>query len=233
METATIFMISKPWSSTWWLAHNTFLLSYIVIGFGVLYSYFGKEKYEFFDVIGQINKNTKLLEEKNNKLNTMANYDSLTGLSNRRNFMATTEKYIKEAKKENSELALMFIDLDHFKAINDKYGHQTGDESLIICSKKITSTIKSSDIAARIGGDEFVLLLKDIDMEQIENIAKRILEKLTEPIIINGEKCVGGASIGISIYPKHGSTVDELISKSDEAMYNVKNTSRNNYMFSK
>ncbi len=233
METATIFMISKPWSSTWWLSHNTFLLSYIVIGFGVLYSYFGKEKYEFFDVIGQINKNTKLLEEKNNKLNTMANYDSLTGLPNRRNFINATEKHIEVAKEENSEFALMFIDLDHFKNINDKYGHLIGDEFLIICSKKISSTIKSSDVAARIGGDEFVVLLKDIDLEQIEDIANRILEKLTESLIINGNKCVAGASIGISIYPRDGSTVDELISKSDDAMYNVKNSGRNNYKFSK
>ncbi len=229
METATIFMISKPWSETWWLAHNSFLLSYIVIGFGVLYSYFGKEKYEFFDVIGQINKNTKILEEKNNELSTLANYDALTGLANRRNFMTTTEKYIEDAKRENKEFALMFIDLDHFKIINDKYGHQTGDEFLIISSKKIISTIKSSDVASRLGGDEFVLLLKDIDKEQIENIAKRILEKLSEPTIINGNTCIAGASIGISIYPKHGNTLDELISKSDDAMYKVKSEGRNNF----
>lgn len=229
METATIFMISKPWTATWWLAHNLFLLSYIVIGFGVLYSYFGKEKYEFFDVIGQINKNTKLLEEKNNKLNTLANYDALTGLPNRRNFIATTEEYIKIAKIENSTFALMFIDLDRFKTINDKYGHLTGDEFLIICSKKITSAIKTTDIASRIGGDEFVLLLKETDQKQIEIIAKRILEKLKEPITINGNLCVGGASIGVSIFPKDGSTVDDLISKSDEAMYNVKSQGRNNY----
>ena len=229
METATIFMISKPWTATWWLAHNLFLLSYIVIGFGVLYSYFGKEKYEFFDVIGQINKNTKLLEEKNTKLNNLANYDALTGLSNRRNFIATTEEYIEKAKTDNSSFALMFIDLDRFKTINDKYGHLTGDEFLKICSKKIISAIKTTDIAARIGGDEFVLLLKEVDQEQIENIAKRILEKLKEPITINENLCVGGASIGISIFPKDGSTVDELITKSDEAMYNVKAQGRNNY----
>lgn len=158
METVITFMISKPWSSAWWLAHNLFLMSYIVIGLGVLYSYFSKEKYGFFDVFGQIEKYTKMLEEKNIELDTLANYDALTGLSNRRHFMTITEAYIKMAEIDQSTFAFMFIDLDYFKQVNDKYGHKTGDELLKILSKKISSLIKSTDMASRVGGDEFVLL---------------------------------------------------------------------------
>ncbi|MDW7669985.1 MAG: GGDEF domain-containing protein, partial [Bacillota bacterium] len=229
METAIIFMISKPWSSNWWLAHNLFLSSYIVIGSGVLYSLISQEKYEYFDVIGQINKYTKLLEEKNIKLDTMVNYDPLTGLSNRRHFTITTEECINEAKKNNNTFGLIFIDLDLFKTINDKYGHKVGDELLKIVSKKIKSLIKPTDIASRIGGDEFVLLLKDVNQTQIESIAARILDKFTEPIIINNKVCNVGVSIGISIYPNNGSTIDELIIKSDEAMYKAKKAGGNNF----
>jgi diguanylate cyclase (GGDEF)-like protein len=230
METVIIFMISKPWSSNWWLAHNLFLTSYLVIGLGVLYSYFDKQKYEYFDVLGQINRYTKLLEEKNAKLNQLANYDALTGLSNRSHFITTTEEYLKNASIENTTFALMFIDLDYFKTINDKYGHQTGDELLKIISKKLTSIIKSNDMAARIGGDEFLILLKDVSQAQIDAISKRIIKRLTEPIIINENICRVGASIGVSIFPDNGNTIDELISKSDEAMYRVKKEGRNNYM---
>jgi len=230
METVIIFMISKPWSVNWWLAHNLFLMSYIVIGSGVLYSYFGKEKYEYFDVLGQINNYTKLLEEKNVKLNQLANYDALTGLSNRSNFIAATEAYIKKASTESITFALMFIDLDGFKSINDKFGHQIGDELLKIVSAKISNQIKSSDLAARIGGDEFLVLLKNVNQAQMVEISERILERLAEPIIINEYSCKVGASIGISVFPDNGTTIDELISLSDEAMYKVKKEGRNNYL---
>ncbi|MDP3305092.1 MAG: GGDEF domain-containing protein [Erysipelotrichaceae bacterium] len=230
METVIIFMISKPWSSNWWLAHNLFLMSYLVIGSGVLYSYFDKQKYEYFDVLGQISRYTKLLEENNVKLKQLANYDALTGLSNRSHFINTTEEYIKKAGIEHTTFALMFIDLDYFKTINDKYGHQVGDELLKIISKKIISIIKSNDLAARIGGDEFLLLFKDVSQTQIDAISKRILDRLSEPIIINENICKVGASIGVSIFPNNGKTIDELISKSDEAMYRVKKEGGSNYL---
>jgi len=230
METVIIFMISKPWSANWWLAHNLFLMSYIVIGLGVLYSYFSKEKYEYFDVLGQINNYTKLLEEKNMKLNQLANYDALTGLSNRSRFIHETEAYIHKASAENTAFALMFIDLDYFKSINDKYGHQIGDEVLKIVAAKISNQIKSSDLAARIGGDEFLVLLKEVNRVQIGEISARLVERLSEPIVINEYRCQVGASIGISIFPDNGRTIDELISVSDEAMYKVKKEGRNNYL---
>lgn len=229
METVIAFMISKPWSSTWWLAHNLFLTSYLVIGLGVAYSYFSKEKYGFFDVFGQIENYTKLLEEKNTELSTIANHDSLTGLSNRRYFMTTAAAFIKQAEKENRHFSLMFIDLDYFKAVNDRFGHETGDQLLIIIAKKISSLIKATDIASRVGGDEFVLLIKDVDRSQIEVIARRILDRVTETIIVNGNKCHIGVSIGISTFPNDGLTIDELLSKSDEAMYSVKKEGRNNF----
>ncbi|MBS3990771.1 MAG: GGDEF domain-containing protein [Erysipelothrix sp.] len=229
METVIIFMISKPWSAEWWLAHNLFLASYLVIGFGVLYSLFSKEQYGFFDVYGQIEQYTSLLEEKNKELDAIANIDSMTGLSNRRHFLITAEDYIEVAKKENSTFALLFIDLDFFKEVNDMFGHKTGDELLKILSKKMSSLIKTSDVASRVGGDEFVLLLKNVDKSQVQNIATRIVKKLNEPVLVGNNRCQVGASIGISIYPQDGSTIDELFAKSDEAMYAVKQSGRNKY----
>lgn len=171
------------------------------------------------------------MEEKNTELDRIANYDSITGLANRRYFMATTEKYIKKAAENHNTFALMFIDLDHFKQVNDQYSHNTGDELLKIYAKKISSLIKATDMASRVGGDEFVLLIKDVNETQIKEIANRILGKFTEPIMIDGNQCNVGASIGISMYPENGSTIDELISKSDEAMYSVKQECRNSYKF--
>jgi len=113
--------------------------------------------------------------------------------------------------------------------VNDQFGHKTGDELLKISAKKINSLIKSTDVASRVGGDEFVLLIKDVNRTQMEEVAKRILERFTEPVMINGNRCNVGASIGISVYPDDGVTIDELISKSDEAMYSVKQGGRNNY----
>ncbi|SFC23601.1 diguanylate cyclase (GGDEF) domain-containing protein [Alkalibacterium subtropicum] len=229
MESTIMFMISTPWSSVWWLAHNLFLLSYIVMGFGLLYSYTGKEKYEYFDILGQIKKYAKLLEEKNTQLNTLVNYDALTGLSNRRHFMAALGDYIERAEKNHDSFALMFIDLDYFKTVNDRFGHQVGDELLKKVSEKISKSIHSKDMASRIGGDEFVVLLNKAQKGHIKHTAERILDKLTKPIVVNGNECHIGASIGISVYPVHGETVDELISKSDEAMYCIKKDGRNSY----
>jgi len=222
METVVIFMISKPWSTVWWLAHNVFLLSYLVIGSGVLYSYFDKEKYEYFDVLGQINKYTKLLEEKNIELNQLANFDPLTGLSNRSNFLCAAEEYLNNSIINNTKFSIMFIDLDDFKSINDIYGHQVGDELLKIVSKRIKSIVKNSDLVARIGGDEFLILLKEVDIDQITSISTRIIKCISESILINHIDCKIGASIGVSIFPEDGNTLFSLIAKSDETMYKNK-----------
>lgn len=229
METIIIFMVSTPWDSTWWLAHNLFLVSYIIMGGGIVYSYIGREKYEYFDILGQIKTYTNLLEEKNRQLNKLVNHDFLTGLTNRRYFMAETEEYIRKAAKEERTFALLFIDLDYFKSVNDRYGHQIGDELLQVVSDKITDLISPDDMASRIGGDEFVLLLKNVNRTQMSDVAKRILEALAEPISIKGNAFKIGVSIGISVYPADGHTIDELISKSDEAMYKVKREGRNHY----
>jgi len=161
---------------------------------------------------------------KNIELNQLANYDTLTGLSNRSNFLKTAEEYLSIAIINNSKFAIMFIDLDHFKSINDIYGHQVGDELLKIVSKRIKSIIKKSDLAARIGGDEFLILLKDVDIDQIASISNRILISISESIIINNIYCKIGASIGVSIFPEDGNTIFNLISKSDEEMYKNKKT---------
>ena len=233
METVVIFMISTPWSSIWWLGHNVFLLSYISIGIGILFSLFSEEKFEYFDVMGQLNEYVDGLKEANDKLNTLANKDILTGLPNGNYFMNYIEETIAESKKNNSIFFLLFIDLDGFKKINDTFGHDIGDEVLRLVALRIKRCIKNYDIVARLGGDEFILLVKDTEVEEVGRIAERIVDLLNNPFVIENNICKIGASIGISMFPKHGISVKELIINSDKAMYEVKLKSKNGYAFFK
>lgn len=166
------------------------------------------------------------------KIEFLALHDVLTGLPNRNLFINRLEVSVERAKRNNHMIALMFIDLDGFKAVNDTYGHKTGDNVLIETSKRIVKCHRKIDTTARIGGDEFVTILEDIkDKKSIEVIAKRIISALNKKFISDGSECYIGCSIGISMCPNDTEDIDILIKKADIAMYNVKNTVKNNYCF--
>lgn len=166
------------------------------------------------------------------KLRHMASHDVLTGLPNRALLMDRMTVSLARARRYHTKAALMFVDLDGFKPVNDTLGHETGDILLKQIAKKLMSCERESDTAARIGGDEFVLLLSDIsDREAVAAVAKKILTSLSEPTIINGEEVTVGASIGISLFPDDGETAEHLLKEADKAMYAVKKSGRNNYLF--
>jgi len=231
METVIIFMVSKPWGSIWWLAHNIFLLSYISIGSGILYNLLTNEKFEYFDVLRKVEEYVKNLKVTNKELNILANIDLLTDLPNRSFFMNILKKYIAKSKKENNTFAVLFMDLDGFKKINDTYGHDTGDKVLKLAAKRIKGSIKKEDIVARLGGDEFVVILKDIERAHVSKAADRILSAVNNSMNIEGNICDISVSIGISLFPYDGSNISVLMSKSDKAMYRVKKKSKNDYIF--
>jgi len=166
------------------------------------------------------------------KLFHSANYDKLTGIPNRSYFLNTLKKIIAESERYERIFALLYIDLDGFKAVNDSQGHKAGDSLLKEAAARIKNNIRASDTSARLGGDEFAVILNSLNTPvTAEIVAKKILETLAEPIDINGRKNYIGASIGISLYPDNGRSSDELIQRADEAMYYVKKTGKHNYRF--
>ena len=168
------------------------------------------------------------------KLTHEAHYDKLTNLPNRTLFFDRLEKTLAISKRKKHAFALLFIDLDSFKNINDTYGHAIGDQLLVEVSKKIQSCIREADTVARIGGDEFVILLTEIASNDEPGImAKRIIDILTKPIQVKGHTCNIGVSIGISLYPEHSSNLDELLVLADKAMYEVKHFGKNNCRYAK
>lgn len=161
-----------------------------------------------------------------------ANYDLLTNLPNRRLFDDRLKHEIKIANRSKKLLALLFIDLDLFKEVNDTFGHETGDKLLIKVTKRINKTLRATDTVARMGGDEFTAILPQMDDEKnIAKVAQLILEKLSMPFEINGINIIISASIGISIYPKDSSNAKDLLQYADIAMYNSKKQGKGTITF--
>ncbi len=161
-----------------------------------------------------------------------AYHDSLTGLPNRLLFRDRLNLSVVQAKRSGTVLAVMFIDLDRFKSVNDTLGHAAGDQLLQAVAARLIKCLRGSDTVARLGGDEFTLLLPLIGQrEAAENAARKVLAVLNQPFRIGQQEYVTGASIGIALYPDDGDTVDALIRNADIAMYDVKAQGRNSYAF--
>ena len=167
------------------------------------------------------------------KIAFAASHDYLTGLPNRYFFIELYEKEISQAKRRNDSFAIVYVDLDGFKKVNDLYGHDVGDFFLRHVSHCLLSVIREGDIVSRFGGDEFVILLTDVkDKSDIEKVIERIFSRFSEGCNINGAIVPIKASIGVSIYPDDGNDTEVLLKKADEAMYLVKNTQeRNSWKF--
>lgn len=171
----------------------------------------------------------KLQEE---KIKNLAYSDILTGLPNRTLFQDKLEQTLSFSKANNSKFALMFIDLDHFKHVNDSMGHAAGDLLLIKLAERLNISIRSCDMLARLGGDEFVIILPDIrDDGDITEIAQNIFTNIKEPLMLNDKAVYSTLSLGISIYPNDGDDAQSLLQKGDNAMYQAKSQGRNGYVF--
>ncbi len=180
-------------------------------------------------VFGDVTERKKAEE----KIYYQANYDTLTGLPNRQLFNERLHLTLATAKRNKSKLALLFIDLDHFKEVNDSAGHHTGDRLLIQVAKRLKVCVRDSDTLARLGGDEFTIILNNIDNNQhIECVADKILSLLEKPFVLPGNiTAVVSASIGIAVYPNDGKNDADLIRHADTAMYGVKSSGKNGYQF--
>jgi diguanylate cyclase (GGDEF)-like protein/PAS domain S-box-containing protein len=175
-----------------------------------------------------------LSEQKNTeeRLRELANSDHLTGLINRNLFMDRTAQALITARRSHSKTAVLFLDLDSFKPINDSLGHGAGDHVLREMAKRMQESVRGSDIVARFGGDEFVILLTGLrDVEEAGVVAEKIIHSISQPMEYNGVECRVGASIGISVCPDNAETVDELVRYADIAMYAAKEGGRGRYSY--
>jgi diguanylate cyclase (GGDEF)-like protein len=161
-----------------------------------------------------------------------AYHDCLTGLPSRTLFSDRFTISISKSMRDGHKAALMMLDLDHFKEINDSYGHDAGDELLKEFSSRLINTVRQTDTVCRLGGDEFALLMSDVTgKEIIEEVALRMLKTMRKPFTIQRSEKIITASMGIAIYPEDGENIETLIKHADVAMYEVKKSGGNNYRY--
>lgn len=167
-----------------------------------------------------------------NELRFLANYDHLTGLPNRSLLLDRIQHAIDHSRRKKTSIALFFIDLDRFKQVNDSLGHEYGDLLLKEITKRLTHVLRADDTVARIGGDEFVVLLESFNSNsQLGNIAQKVIESVGEPTLLKNNTVSVGASIGIALYPEDAINSDKLLRNADVAMYHAKQLGRNNFQF--
>ena len=162
----------------------------------------------------------------------LANHDSLTGLANRRLLYELIPKVYANAQRTDTKVAVLYMDLDSFKAVNDNFGHQVGDEVLKIFTERVLGIIRSLDIFARVGGDEFVVIMTNLKVKfNAAILARKIIREASRPMVIQDVEHQIGVSVGISIYPDDSTETDELLVLADEAMYEIKKKAKNSYNF--
>src|SRR6267142_1202635 len=162
----------------------------------------------------------------------LANHDALTSLPNRAMFSDVLRLAIQNAHRYSRSFAVLFIDLDRFKNINDTLGHDAGDKMLQEMSKRLTQTVRGSDVMARLGGDEFVVLVQEVtEAKQVASVARKVLSAIVHPMTIQGQECRLTASIGICMYPSEAQDELALMKNADIAMYRAKEDGKNNYKF--
>lgn len=179
----------------------------------------------------ELEESRELIKKSEERYRELAHYDNLTGLPNRAFFHEKLVESLNDAKLSKTCVALLFIDLDFFKPINDSLGHKAGDLVLCETAHRLLSCVRTNDTVSRLGGDEFAVILTDAKCSTIENITQRITEVISKPFCIEGEHCRLGISIGISLYPDDDTDHEKLLQKADFAMYTAKKRRNNRYIF--
>lgn len=216
------------WHSAWvgrLIADTAF---FVIIGMSVYYL-----QDQIIRLLLKVERQKKTIEAQKKQIEELANHDALTGLPSLRVAGHRLEEVLWFAKEQRHESALLFLDLDGFKTINDTYGHAAGDEVLKRVARRITSALRSNDIACRIGGDEFLVIVEKIaDRRDIEKLCQRLINTIGSPMPYHNVELSVGVSIGASSYPSCAKNSEGLRLKADEMMYRVKKSGKNNYLIS-
>lgn len=178
----------------------------------------------------EVNQRTQELQKANTKLKHIADHDPLTCLPNRRLYYELLNHEIAKAERHHYKLAILHMDLDGFKAINDALGHAMGDVLLVNVAKRLKSSLRKEDLIARLGGDEFTICYSNIkELEDINLLCEILVNKIGQPMFLDQHQCHIGISIGVSLYPEHGKDYDTLMRVADSSMYQVKSQGKNNF----
>ncbi|MBN3817374.1 GGDEF domain-containing protein [Paraburkholderia sp. Se-20369] len=234
------FILGRPWNHMWWLAHAIFAAGFVLLSFGVVQAFHTTRSFskiysqdELFarlrDAMARTQRALQELQRTNEKLEHMAATDPLTGAANRREFIDRVETEIVRAKRNGAPLSLLSLDLDHFKAINDSYGHLAGDQVLQRFAVKCADAIRPYDGFARVGGEEFMVLLPQAALDTAQSIAERIREAIAGTPFETGigKPIAVTVSVGISEFGRDGETIDAMLRKADERLYRAKHQGRN------
>ncbi|MDY6977723.1 MAG: EAL domain-containing protein [Pseudomonadota bacterium] len=161
-----------------------------------------------------------------------ANFDTLTGLPNRNLMLDHLDLAIKAAERGNDKVAVLFLDLDNFKDINDTLGHDVGDELLKECAKRLTQNVRANDTVARLGGDEFVIIFNGItNLSSVDDVISKLLEVIAVPFLIDAERVHTSGSLGVTLYPNDADNTKDLLKYADQAMYKAKASGKNSYKY--
>jgi diguanylate cyclase (GGDEF)-like protein/PAS domain S-box-containing protein len=171
-------------------------------------------------------------KENEDRIRRLAHHDNLTGLPNRNLLNDRMNHALARVKRSGGRMAVLYVDLDKFKPINDTLGHEAGDHVLREVARRLQSCVRSSDTVARVGGDEFVVVVEEIQRPvEAALVARKIVESLSKPFDYQGHPCQIGASIGVAVFPDDGNSMDEVCKAADVAMYRVKHAGRNGFCF--
>lgn len=202
----------------------------LIIGAVILFLGIAASLSKYFNSINNMKRAQQILKASEERIKRLAYSDSLTGLANREKLVETLSEALENARDESTGGALMYIDLDNFKSINDTMGHTVGDKVLIQIAHKFLKVDHKEKIVARIGGDEFIILVNGPDyMSKLPEICSGIINIFEKPVVVDSKSFNVTTSIGIVLYPKHGTTAEELMKKADLAMYRAKQCGKNCY----
>ncbi|HEY4073034.1 MAG TPA: sensor domain-containing diguanylate cyclase [Herbaspirillum sp.] len=233
------FILGRPWNHIWWLAHAIFAAGFFLLSYGVAQAYLTTRSFSTIysqeelmarlaTAMARTEAALKELQQTNRTLEHLATTDPLTGADNRRRFMEQVEAEITKIRRGGAHFSLMALDLDNFKVINDLYGHQAGDNVLKEFVQKCLNAIRPYDGVARMGGEEFMVLLPQTALEGAHIIAERLRIAVANTLFASGMRTIPlTVSIGISQSGRDGDTIDAILRVADERLYNAKHQGRN------
>lgn len=233
-QASLAFMIAAPWSHLWWLAHAIFVGGFFLLSYGVVHAFHTTRSfstvYSQAEVMEQLREQQartqealRELEAANGRLSQQAATDWLTGVANRRQFMRQAKRELARAQRHGTHLSLLCLDLDHFKAINDVHGHHVGDEVLKHVASTMEEHLRPTDLLARVGGEEFHVLLPDADIAQAGEIAERMRSALHDLEITLRDRMVRvTVSVGCAQRGQDGKDMDSLMRAGDQRLYEAK-----------
>ena len=234
------FILGRPWNHMWWLAHAIFAAGFFLLSYGVVRAFHTTRSFSTIysqeelmarlaEAVARTERALLELKRTNQTLEHLATTDPLTGAANRRQFIERVETEIGRVKRGGAPFSLLVLDLDNFKSINDRYGHQVGDDVLKGFVQKCLDAIRPYDGVARVGGEEFMVLLPQAALEAAHVIAERLRATIACAAFESGIQrlCAITVSIGVSEFGRDGDTIDTILREADERMYDAKHQGHN------